>query len=305
MGNLTNFPSGLSSMGVPLMGRQFGKTYFVDSTNGSDQNKGLNNLRPFKTLTKAFATVTHYDTIMLSGGNFTGNYTTPANADAAFVSVRGFKIGPYGLSTWMGATTASSPIIDLKARGWNFSDIEFDCPTAAGAINMNKSDDGSTDRPDFMTVEDCIFTTGKLGIVVDGGATYATIRGCRFDQMTTSGAYAISVDNTSHSLPQHWLVENNQFMTNVNHIGPIGAGKGWMNSTFRGNVFLKEGIGQNTTTILDIRDAGGGGNIVVDNYFDIAKSGSGSNATVRGNTSDYGAGNWMNDGPQEEAMNVS
>jgi hypothetical protein len=301
MGNLTNFPSGLSSMGVPLMGRQFGKTYFVDSTNGSDQNRGLNNRRPFKTLTKAFATVTHYDTIMLSGGDFTGNYTTPANADAAFVTVRGFKIGPNGLATWMGPTTHTSPIIDLKSRGWTFTDIEFDCPTGAGGINMNKSLDGTTDRPDFMTVENCIFTTGKLGIVVDGGSTYATIRNCRFDQMTTSGAYAISVDNTDHHLPQHWLVENNQFMTNVNHIGPDGATKGWMNSTFRGNVFLKEGVGQSATTIFDIRDAGGGGNVVIDNYFDIAKASFQNNATLGFNATDYAAGNHFSDGEQQES----
>ena len=302
MGGLTNFPGGLSSMGVPLMGRQFGKTYFVDSTNGSDGNKGLNNTKPFKTLTKAFATVTHYDTILLSGGNFTGNYTTPANADAAFVTVRGFRIGSYGLSTWMGATTASSPIIDVKARGWTFSDIEFDCPTAAGALNLNKSNDGTTDRPDFCTIHNNIFTTGKFGIVCDGGGTHVHIHHNKFDQLTTSGAFAIIVDNTDHQIPAFWVVEDNIFATSLNHIGPANASQGWSESMFRRNVHQSDGVATDATTILDIRAGSGGGNMIIDNYFDIAKDAYNGGTTVRANSSDFSAGNWFNNGAQEEAL---
>lgn len=304
MGDLTNFPSGLSSMGVPLMGRQFGKTYFVDQTNGSDQNKGLTNKRPFKTITKAFTTVSNFDTILLSGGDFTGNYTTPANADAAFVTVRGFKIGDYGLCTWMGATTSTSPIIDVKARGWTFSDIEFDCPTGAGAINLNKSLNGTTDRPDFTTIHNNIFTTGKFGIVCDGGGTHVHIHHNKFDQLTTSGAFAIHVDNTDHQIPAFWIVEDNVFATCLNHVGPANASQGFSESTFRRNVHQSDS-GTDVTTILDIRAGSGQGNMVLGNYFDTAKSGFATITGVRGNATDYAAGNWMNNGPQEEAMNVS
>lgn len=306
----TDWPNGVTSFGIPILGgggqqRLFGKHRFIDSANGSNANDGTGPDTAWETLTYAFAQAASYETFHLAGGGYTGNFTTPANAEASFVSVIGFPAHPNGLATYVAPSNHSSPIIDLKARGWSFSYIEFDCPTNAAAINMNKSQDGSTDRPDFMTVENCIFTTGKYGIMVDGGNTYATIRNCRFDQMTTTGAHAIIVDNTDFHLPQHWLVENNQFMTNVNHIGPSGAGKGWMNSTFRGNVFLKEGIGQNTTTILDIRDAGGGGNMVVDNYFDLAKGGFTGSTTVRGNTSDVAAGNHFIDGVQTEVMNLT
>jgi hypothetical protein len=304
MSGLTNFPGGISSMGVPLnSGRPFGTTYFVNQTTGSDQNRGLNTTRPFKTFTKALATVSDFDTIQLSGGDYTGNYTTPANADAAFVTVRGFKIGDYGLCTWMAATTASSPIIDLKSRGWTFTDIEFDCPTGAGAINMNKSNDGTTDRPDFMHVENCIFTTGKYGIVVDGGATYAVIRKCQFNQLTTTGAFAIYVDNTAHQIPAFWVVEDCIFATSLNHIGKANASHGFSESTFKGNVHQAFGVATNVTVMMDIRAGGGGGNMVTRCYFDIAKGSVAAATSIIGNSTDYMAGCWAADGPIEVEMN--
>lgn len=55
---LTNFPNGITSMGVPVLGNNkdiSGTTYFVDGNCGSDGNNGKDIARPFKTLAVAFA----------------------------------------------------------------------------------------------------------------------------------------------------------------------------------------------------------------------------------------------------------
>lgn len=306
---LTKYPNGISSFGMPLLGagRAFGTTYFVDvNGTGSDGNRGTDSERPFATLTKAFATVSDYDTIILSAGNFTGNYETPINADAAFVRVIGFPIGENGFATYMGATTASSPIIDVRARGWTFENIEFDCPTAAAGIRLTKHTDGSTHRCDFTTIRNCIFTTGKRGIECNGGGTHVHIHDNKFDQLTTSGAFAIEVTSTTNQIPAFWVVEDNIFATSVNHIGPASATLGWSESTFRRNIHQADGVGQDVTMMLDIRASGGGGNMVIDNYFDMTAAEwttGDTNAKLRANSTDFGAGNECNDGPAETVLN--
>lgn len=302
---LTNFPGGITSMGVPVNQiRPFGNHWFVDSTNGNDGNSGRNRDRAFETVTRAFAKVGDYDTIHLAGGGYTGNFTTPVDATAKFVDVRGFPMGEQGFSTWMAATVTSSPIITLRARGWRFTDIEFDNPATSAGIQLLKSADGSTHRPDFMTVDRCLFTGGQYGIEVFGGSTYGVVRNSRFDSITGGTGFAIHVTSTLFHIPIYWTVEGNYFFQNENHIGPADATYGFNDSVFRGNIFQKDST-QDATAILDIRASGGKGNIVVDNYFDIAKASFTADTTVRGNATDFAAGNHFLDGEQQEAMNVS
>lgn len=307
----TDFATGVSSFGVPLTGSRkvFGTTYFVDpsGSNASDSNTGKNKNSPLKTLTQAFLNVSSWDTIRCAPGNYTGNYTTPVNADAAFVSVIADATHENGFAAWMGATTASSPIIDVRARGWRFEGFEFDCPTGAAAIRLTKSTDGSTHRCDFTTIANCIFTTGKYGIEVNGGGTHVHVHDCKFDQLTESGAFAIVVLNTDNQIPAFWVVEDCIFATSVNHIGPANATYGWSESTFRRNIHQADGVGQNVTMMLDIRAASGGGNMVIDNYFDMTASEwttGDSDAKLRTNSTDFGAGNECNDGPAETVINV-
>ena len=150
----------------------------------------------------------------------------------------------------------------------------------------------------FMTVHNCIFTTGKYGIVVDGGNTHAHIHHCKFDQLTTTGAFAIFVDNTDHQIPAFWVVEDNIFATCLNHVGPANASQGWSESTFRRNVHQSDGVATDVTTILDLRAGSGGGNMILDNYFDIATAALTASSAITGNSTDFAAGNHFNDGVQ-------
>lgn len=70
---LTNFPNGISSFGVPMLGGKFpsttGTVFFVDYTNGSDGNTGKSPTKAFKTVSKAYsmATTNKDDVIALIG----------------------------------------------------------------------------------------------------------------------------------------------------------------------------------------------------------------------------------------------
>lgn len=70
----TNFPNGITSFGVPVIGSipmvlgstGVGKVYFVDATNGVDGNSGLSPEQALKTIEAAYALAVSGDTIALS-----------------------------------------------------------------------------------------------------------------------------------------------------------------------------------------------------------------------------------------------
>lgn len=71
----TNYPHGLTSMGIPVTGMgipaTFGTYYFVDSNNGNDNNSGKAMDEAFATLENAYDNVTSnaHDVIVLSGNS--------------------------------------------------------------------------------------------------------------------------------------------------------------------------------------------------------------------------------------------
>jgi hypothetical protein len=104
---LTNFPSGISSQGVPLLGGNqdnSGTTYFVDGNSGVDGNNGKSWQKAFKTLAVAFA-ASHADiargadrwarrnTIYIAGDTFHEDLIIfPQKTDVIGVgSMNGFK----------------------------------------------------------------------------------------------------------------------------------------------------------------------------------------------------------------------
>ncbi len=85
---LTNFPNGISSFGIPVLGGTqmplTGTYFFVDPVNGSDGNKGLSPKKAFKTLLKAHnsAKAGNNDVVYLIGN---GAASGTARQDATLV----------------------------------------------------------------------------------------------------------------------------------------------------------------------------------------------------------------------------
>jgi len=72
--SLTNYPNGVTSFGVPVMGgggipAMYGNVYFVDYRNGLDGNDGKTKTLPLKTLSAAYAkcTTNNNDVILIDG----------------------------------------------------------------------------------------------------------------------------------------------------------------------------------------------------------------------------------------------
>jgi hypothetical protein len=166
---LTNFPNGVSSFGIPLMGgggipATFGDVWFVDPTNGSDNNTGKSADRAVASIGKAhtLAATNNNDVIVLEAyaAHAQTEMLTISKNRLHFVSASGRAGWGMGARTrvTMGVTTAATDIAVMKNTGVGntFTGIKFD--------SANTVDEG-------------------LYAVAEGGE-YAIYTGCEFYKST-------------------------------------------------------------------------------------------------------------------------
>ncbi len=300
---LTHHPYGISSFGVPVLPQSFtpavfggvATTYFVDPTGGNTAYSGLGPTEAFASIQNAFDIMSKWDMILCAPGNHTGNYLTPLNAAAPFCSLLGLNAINLGTGPWAGATTATSPILTVRARGWNVSGWEWDCPTGAAGVKLVTS---GTSNANFTLLSNTLFTgtgTGKYGIDWSGAPTYTQVFNSRFDGFGASGATAFVCTDSATDVPRMCRIHNNEFQENLAHIAMNP--RGFKSSVISANIFSQDGHSRDAAVLLDTR--GGGGNLIVDNYFDITKTQYGDDAStafIRTSATDEGMGNYCNDG---------
>lgn len=129
--NLTNFPNGISSFGIPVLGNLpfaigaggLGKVYFVDATNGVDSNSGLSPDTALATLAQAYSLVTtnNHDVIVLSA-NATHTLTAMLNISKNRVHIIGLDgRSGYGMGARakisLGVTSAATDIATIQNTG--------------------------------------------------------------------------------------------------------------------------------------------------------------------------------------------
>lgn len=135
---LTNFPGGISSFGLPVMGgggipATAGTIFFVDYTNGSDGNNGKSPTKAFKTVSKAYdMATTNKDDVICLIGNATHVLTemlTVSKNRVHFVGIDGSNGRYYGQNAkiHLGVTTAATDIGTMKNTGIrnSFTNIKF------------------------------------------------------------------------------------------------------------------------------------------------------------------------------------
>lgn len=131
----THFSGPVFAQGVPLVSSglpfTFGKYYFVDSDNGSDDNNGLRVDQAFATVLKAYNTVTsgNYDVIVMSA-----NSPHTFTAELAVTKSRIHFVGATGVGRHFGPRTrwematggsANSAIVTVTGVGNTFTNIKF------------------------------------------------------------------------------------------------------------------------------------------------------------------------------------
>ncbi|MDD3089189.1 MAG: hypothetical protein PHT95_04510 [Candidatus Omnitrophica bacterium] len=214
---LTNFPHGITSMGVPILGSGqdiSGKTWFVDGNMGSDGNTGESWDKAFKTLAKAFA-VSHADiadgsqkhwarrnTIYIAGDTFTETLAAfPQKTDV-------IGVGSYDGQTRAGITGHHAPV--NSAIGTRFYNIHWKATATASPIITLASDSSG------IEFYDCVFD-GVVGTVTTGitatASTFLTVKDCEF-----WGAFATSAISIGTGAMVYCKIEGNKI------VGSAGTG---------------------------------------------------------------------------------
>ena len=145
MSSLTNFPNGLTSFGVPVMGSgggipsTTGNYYFVSSTTGSDDNDGKSKNVPLATFEKALGkcTADNMDVIILMPShaeNVVG--AAGISADVAGVTVVG--IGHGSLRPKFTFTGTASTFV-VSAANCAFINVEWQAGIAEVVMGLDIS----------------------------------------------------------------------------------------------------------------------------------------------------------------------
>lgn len=127
-----------------------------------------------------------------------------------------------GGACWLPPATgavATTPLLELRAAGWQISGIEFTPHTASAAIRLTRSAVTDTIDASHTRISDCVFAangaTTPIGIEDNGGCGRLQVVDCLFDSLTT----AIKGLNTAAAVPLLWQILNNRFNRNTNAIG--------------------------------------------------------------------------------------
>lgn len=138
MGSLTNYPFGLASFGIPLLGSVggipfTGKYFFVNPASGLDGNQGNSPQAALQTLTDAYdqCVAGRNDVVILIGD---GSTAATARLSSTLVWAKNathlcgitapsFEAQRARISTVSGATTNLNPLIQVTASGCMFSNF--------------------------------------------------------------------------------------------------------------------------------------------------------------------------------------
>lgn len=189
--SLTNFPQGISSFGVPVLGGMFpftGKYIFVKPYSGLDGNDGLSPTSPVKTLTKALAlaTANKGDVIFLIAESNTAASTTDYqtstltwNKDGVhLVGINnGTRFSQRSRVAFISTYVTASNLITISAKNCVFANIEF----YAGVADANPTG--------------CMKLTGARNHFIN-----CQISGIGDDLMDSAGAYDLWFYDSAENL---------------------------------------------------------------------------------------------------------
>ena len=261
---LTNYPNGIASFGVPVIGQMplstFGNFWFVDGNRGQDSNVGTNRDEPFLTMAKAFTMLSSGDVIFFRGNireqlstpvgifdvTIVGGANQPRHADAHTGN------NGYSSPTWKtpASPTAATPLLTVRQQGWRLVNILFDGPSDAAAVQLFR-DGGAGDAErdaSHAHIIGCKFVAAQNHIEFKGGLSQVVIEnniffGATADSFLETVGAGIGTSN-------YFRIIGNHFHDNETHID-IGLSSG----SIIGNAF-----GKFTTTGVDLR--GGSENVV-------------------------------------------
>lgn len=273
--------------------------YFVDADNGDDGNDGLSWNTAFVSMAAAFAVVESGGVIYFRG-KVTEQLTTPAQVfDVTIIGAGNRprhidgtpKAGSQSASMWTeSAASPATPLCKVIQQGWRFVNIIFAGPADAACVQLYRDGGDGDDERDGSHAEfiNCRFASGQDAIEQSGGCGHVGIYNCFITSMT---GYAIkNTTGAGIGYPIRWELIGNRFLDNANVLKmPC------QNWVVKYNSFIENGTEVFDT---DAGDAASGENIIVENYFNIAKADFDPTGNVEGNADDVWS-NILTDGREE------
>lgn len=228
-GPITNFPSGVSSFGIPLYGdggiaNPFGTppALFVDTVNGSDGNGGGSPETAFQTMARAFEFAESNCVI-----NFVGTIREQLVAPLGVYGVTiqggaGGNVRDDNGSKWTypsSGATAGGALLLLREQGWVLNNFLMTPePTSGAAVELRRAE--SATYPDashamFFNMRFVgIDVTTTYGIRDIGGCSNVLVNNCEFYLLTT-GYWCSS---TAIANPLRNKIYNSRFIQNTNDL---------------------------------------------------------------------------------------
>ncbi len=205
---LTNFPNGITSFGVPVLGSgaavpaTTGSYIFVDSNSGSNGNHGRDKDNPVADLASAIAltTAAKGDVIILMPGHAeTVSTTITPKAGSSIVGLgRGRNRAVFT------ATAAALDVFTISAA--NVTLQNFVIVGASASVTALLEISGA--YPTFIDMELQGAATPTSLVTVSGGADGAIWRNCRF---RAAAGTAIGIIIEATAIAPDWLMENIYF----------------------------------------------------------------------------------------------
>ncbi len=294
---LSNFPSGLSSFGVPVLPtwtlNPYTNVYFVDGDYGADGYDGLSPDNPLRTMEAAFDRLVSGDTIFFRG-NIREQLVTPVQIfDITIIGCgnrpRHADTTPAGgeyANSWRAPASgavAGQANVRVLQQGWRFQNILFvtQGSTAAAVEIVRNAGAGNAERDgSHASILGCRFAGAGVGIRSGVAGSFTEIAFnvevaySKFNGMTT----AMSGINGNS-----WTIHHNEFQGNTSTI-----------TMALQNSFIYENIIGSFTAAansggIDL-NGGGGLNIVTKNYLSGTYSAAGGYRVS--NANDEWAGNF-------------
>jgi hypothetical protein len=276
--------------GTPILvgGMPSGKTYFVDTIDGSASNDGRSWGSAFLTMAGAFDVLASGDTIYFRGkvreqltapvGVFDvsviGIGTRPRHADTSPAG------GSQSTSTWTtpSVEVAATPLVTVIQQGWLFYNILFAGPSAAASILLTRTAEGADETDaSHASIIGCRFASGYDHISDTGGCYGVLVQGNRFVSATNFAILGVGNIGVGQSA---WEIKDNHFDANVNGIKIAGFACDIHNNAF------SDGETPATTVVLNTNNGGGANNRVSYNNFQTT-TGNFNSPDVVGATTDY------------------
>lgn len=202
---VTNFPNGVTSFGVPIIGggahvpSTTGKYFFVDSNNGSNGNSGLDKDHAVATLAYAISltTANKSDVIVLMPGHAETVSTT-------ITPLAGSQIVGLGRGRNRAVFTASTGAIDTFTISANNVTLQNFVIVGAASGSTALIEISGT-YPTFINMELQGGVTPTTLVTVSAGADGAVWSGCRF-RAAAGTVLGFSIEATA--IAPDWLIEN-------------------------------------------------------------------------------------------------